>query len=394
MDWEERIRAAREAVPRGLALAALSLGVGLPLFVATVVSVALLPLGVGVLLAPRALAAVRRFADAQRDRGLRWSGVRVDRSHRAPGLRTLADPVTWRDLLWLAVNVPVGTAIGLVPAALTAWAGFGLVIAPVVAASGAEGGFWPVAVAIGVSAAAVLVLGAPAILGLHARFSAALLRPPRRELAARVDRLEETRADAVDAGAAELRRIEKDLHDGAQARIAAVGMTIGLAEQLVRTDPAKAEALLAEARDTSGQALADLRRLVRGIHPPVLAERGLVEAVRALAVVLPVPTTVFADRGVRAAPPIEAALYFAVAEALANVAKHSGAARAWVTLRAPADGVLVVEVGDDGAGAARVPTAGGLAGVRRRLDAFDGRLAVTSPPGGPTVVTMEVPCGS
>ncbi|MEV0718194.1 sensor domain-containing protein [Asanoa sp. NPDC050611] len=394
MDWEERIRAAREAVPRGLALAALSLGLGLPLFVATVVAVALLPLGVGLLLAPRALAGVRRFADAQRRRGLAWSGVRVDRFERATGLRALRDAATWRDLLWLLVNVPVGTAAGLVPAALALWAGFGLVIAPVAAGSGAEGDFWPVAIAIGLSAAVVLVLGAPAVLRLHARFSAALMRPPRRELAARVDRLEETRADVVDAGAAELRRIEKDLHDGAQARIAAVGMTIGLAEQLVRTDPARAEALLAEARDTSGQALADLRRLVRGIHPPVLAERGLVEAVRALAVVLPVPTTVTADPSARAAAPIEAALYFAVAEALANVAKHSAAARAWVTLHAPAGGRLVVDVGDDGTGGARIPAAGGLAGVRRRLAAFDGRLAVSSPPGGPTLVTMEVPCGS
>ncbi|MDG4825533.1 sensor domain-containing protein [Asanoa sp. WMMD1127] len=395
MDWEQRIRAARTAMRRGVELAARSLALGLPLFVATVISIALVPAGLGLLLAPRALAAVRRFADAQRERGQEWSGVRVDRPYRGParGLRPLADPATWRDLLWLILNVPIGTATGLVPLGLAAWAGFGLVIAPVVTATGGEGDFWPVAIAIGLTAAGVLVLGTPAVLDLYARFSAALLGPPRGFLAARVDRLEETRADAVDAGAAELRRIEKDLHDGAQARIAALGMTIGLAEQLVRTDPAKAEALLAEARDTSGQALADLRRLVRGIHPPVLAERGLVEAVRALAVVLPVPTEVAADPGVRAAPPIEAALYFAVAEALANVAKHSGAAHAWVSLRAP-EGRLVVEVGDDGTGGAAVPAAGGLAGVRRRLAAFDGRLAVASPRGGPTVLTMEVPCGS
>ncbi|GIF75050.1 sensor histidine kinase [Asanoa siamensis] len=395
MDWEERIRTARAAGLRGLGLALRALVVGLPLFVATVVSIALVPAGIGVLLAPRALAALRRFADEQRERGQAWSGVRVDRPYRGParGLRPLLDPATWRDLLWLVVNLPVAVATGLVPVALTAWTVFGVVIVPIVITSGAEGEFWPVAVGIGVLAAALLVIVPPLVLELHARFSAALLSPPRRALEARVDRLEETRADAVDAGAAELRRIEKDLHDGAQARIAALGMTIGLAEQLVRTDPARAEALLAEARDTSGQALADLRRLVRGIHPPVLAERGLVEAVRALAVVLPVPTTVFADDDVRGAPPIEAALYFAVAEALANVAKHSRAARAWVTLRAPS-GLLVVEVGDDGTGGAQVPPAGGLAGVRRRLGAFDGRLAVTSPPGGPTVLSMEVPCGS
>jgi signal transduction histidine kinase len=305
----------------------------------------------------------------------------------------LGQAATWRDLLWLVLNIPIGTALGLVPVALTAWSALGLVIAPVAVAGGAEGEFWRVAVGIGLVTLATLVIFSPAILELHALFSAALLSPARRDLEERVDRLEEIRADALDASAAELRRIEKDLHDGAQARIAALGMTIGLAEQLVRSDPARAEALLAEARDTSGQALADLRRLVRGIHPPVLAERGLVEAVRALAVVLPVPTTVDADAGVRAAAPIEAALYFAVAEALANVAKHSGAGRAWVTVRAPG-GCLVVEVGDDGMGGADAPSAGGLAGVRRRLSTFDGRLVVASPRGGPTVLTMEVPCGS
>ncbi|GIF63564.1 histidine kinase [Asanoa ishikariensis] len=394
MEWEDRIAAAREAGLRGIELAARSLG-GLLLFIAAAISIALLPLGIGLVLAPRALAAVRRYADEQRERGRAWSGVRIDRPYRGPahGLRQLADPATWRDLLWLVLNVPVGTAMGLVPVALTAWAGLGLVIAPVVLTVGTEHQFWPVAVGIGVLAVAVLIAGAPAFLDLHARFSAALLSPPRYALEARVDRLEVTRADALDSGAAELRRIEKDLHDGAQARIAALGMTIGLAEQLIRTDPAKAEALLAEARDTSGQALADLRRLVRGIHPPVLAERGLVEAVRALAVVLPVPTTVFADPGVRAAAPVEAALYFAIAEALANVTKHSGATRAWVNLRARAQNLLV-EVGDDGAGGAGIPPAGGLAGVCKRLGAFDGRLAVTSPPGGPTVLAMEVPCGS
>jgi signal transduction histidine kinase len=395
MDWEDRIRAARETGLRGLLLALRSLGVGVPLVVATVVSIALVPLGVGLWLTPRALGAVRRFADEQRERGRAWSGVRVDRPYHGPvrGLRPLGQAATWRDLLWLVLNIPIGTALGLVPVALTAWSALGLVIAPVAVAGGAEGEFWRVAVGIGLVTLATLVIFSPAILELHALFSAALLSPARRDLEERVDRLEEIRADALDASAAELRRIEKDLHDGAQARIAALGMTIGLAEQLVRSDPARAEALLAEARDTSGQALADLRRLVRGIHPPVLAERGLVEAVRALAVVLPVPTTVDADAGVRAAAPIEAALYFAVAEALANVAKHSGAGRAWVTVRAPG-GCLVVEVGDDGMGGADAPSAGGLAGVRRRLSTFDGRLVVASPRGGPTVLTMEVPCGS
>ena len=152
-----------------------------------------------------------------------------------------------------------------------------------------------------------------------------------------------TRADTVDAQAAELRRIERDLHDGAQARLVSLGMMIGLAEELVDRDPAAARKLLAEARESSGAALVELRHLVRGIHPPVLAERGLDGAVRALALSLPVPITVDIDLPGRPDTPVESAAYFAVAEALTNMSRHSGAHTGSVSLR-HADGALTMVV--------------------------------------------------
>jgi signal transduction histidine kinase len=170
-----------------------------------------------------------------------------------------------------------------------------------------------------------------------------------------------------------------------------VGMTIGLAERLVRRDPTAALKLLAEARESNKTALVELRHLVRGIHPPVLAERGLEGAVRALALSLPLHTDVDLCLPGRPDTPVESAIYFAVLEALANVGRHSRAHAAWVRMRY-ADGVLAVEVGDDGAGGADTGRGTGLRGIERRLDAFDGTMAVSSPPGGPTVVTMEIPC--
>jgi signal transduction histidine kinase len=387
----DRVRQAWSACGRGLAVAGLALGPGLALFVAAVVAVALIPVGVGLLVAPPVLRAVRAFADAQRDRGRRWSGIAVDRPYRPD--RPLADPATWRDLLWLLAGAPVGLVLGLLPACLAVNGVLGLVVAPDVVLTGAnDSPFWALAVGVGVGSLALLAVAGPAVLRAHARFCAALLGPARQDLATRAERLAESRAEVVDAGAAELRRIERDLHDGAQARIAALGMTIGLAEQLVRADPDAAVALLEEARGVSGEALADLRRLVRGIHPPVLVERGLAGAVHALAATVPIPVDVVAD--VRQLPaPLEAGVYFVIAEALANVVKHSGATRA--TVRISTDGGrFVATVADDGGGGAAVGGDGGLAGVRRRLAAFDGTLSVASPRGGPTVVTAELPCES
>ena len=197
------------------------------------------------------------------------------------------------------------------------------------------------------------------------------------------------RAETLDHSAAEVRRIERDLHDGAQARIASVGMNVGLAEKLMSTDPEAAAALLREARETTVSALEDLRSVVRGIHPPALADRGLAGGLEALALPIPLPITVTVDAPALP-PPVESAAYFAVAECLANTVKHADATRAWVRVRHDGE-VLHLVVGDDGRGGAD-PAGSGLAGVAKRLAAFDGTMVVDSPAGGPTVVTMEVPC--
>jgi signal transduction histidine kinase len=197
----------------------------------------------------------------------------------------------------------------------------------------------------------------------------------------------------VDAAAAEQRRIERDLHDGAQARLVALGISLRAMERLITTNPAAAVALAAESRENSARALAELRALVRGINPPVLAERGLGDAIRALALDCPGPATADVALPRHLPPPVETAVYFAVAEALANAAKHAGARSVHIRAVHTA-GMLRVEVTDDGAGGADPSRGTGLRGVERRLGTFDGVLAVSSPLGGPTIVVIEVPCGS
>ena len=218
-----------------------------------------------------------------------------------------------------------------------------------------------------------------------------------RQLAQRVQTLTKTRHEAVDTAAAELRRIERDLHDGAQARLVALGMSLRAAERMFASNPEAALALVTEAKETSSRALADLRDLVRGIYPPVLADRGLADAVRALALDTPLHTELDIDLPGEVERPVGAAVYFAIAEALTNAVRHSGARTVRVHLShsgpgGPGTGTLRAEVTDDGAGGADPGRGTGLAGVERRLSTFDGILAVSSPPGGPTIVVIEVPC--
>ena len=207
----------------------------------------------------------------------------------------------------------------------------------------------------------------------------------------RVQRLSETRNDAVDTAAAELRRVERDLHDGAQARLVALGMSLRAAERLFATSPGAALAMIGEAREMSSRALTELRDLVRGIHPPVLADRGLGDAVRALALETPVNIKMDIDLPGRLAPPVESAAYFAVAEVMANAVKHAHARTVDIHMRYDGD-ALRIAMTDDGVGGADPAKGSGLRGVERRLGTFDGILAVNSPPGGPTIVVIEVPC--
>lgn len=243
------------------------------------------------------------------------------------------------------------------------------------------GAFWP----------AWPCLGLGLLLGCHMAVKARVGTGRERELASRVDVLTRTRSSAIDVQAAELRRIERDLHDGTQARLVSVAMSLGLAEELLARDPESLAGLLAEARTATLSALDDLRTLMKGIQPPVLADRGLEGAVRALALDLAVPATVRGAVPGRVPAPVESAAYFAIAECLANVVKHSNAQRASVEL-AVNDGILSAVVHDDGVGGASLDGGTGLRGVARRLEVFDGTVAVHSPAGGPTTVRMEVPC--
>ncbi|MGH3155830.1 MAG: sensor histidine kinase [Streptosporangiaceae bacterium] len=242
----------------------------------------------------------------------------------------------------------------------------------------------------GVEASMLLAFGAwlfPRTIGAHGKRASG----QDVELAGRVRRLTETRDQAADAAAAELRRIERDLHDGAQARLVALGMNLRALERMLPGSTPAALALVAEARETSLRALNDLRGLIRGIYPPVLADRGLAHAVQALALDTPLPVDLDIDLPGRLTAPVESACYFAIAEVLANAVKHSGARLVHIRVQHAA-GMLRVEVADDGTGGADPAVGTGLSGVEKRLGAFDGIMAVSSPVGGPTMIAMEVPC--
>jgi signal transduction histidine kinase len=347
------------------------------------------------LVVPRILLAIRRLANLTRRLAGQWCGVTIavpylpppDGSGRKAGFRwwprwLLTEPATWRDMQWLAVDACAGWVLAVLPAALLAFLLLNIV-APyhkaelfLASAAGAAFGLW----------------AAPRLLRGHALFARTLLAPTgQAELAMRVRHLAQTRSETIDTGAAELRRIERDLHDGAQARLVAMGMTLSAAEQLLDESPAAARALLIEARDSSAKALAELRDLVRGICPPVLADRGLAEAVRALALDSPLRVHLASDPASRFPAPVESAAYFTVSELLANVSKHADASEIWIDIRHSA-GMLRIGVTDNGRGGADPGRGTGLRGIERRLAAFDGVLAVSSPPGGPTAVTMEIPC--
>jgi signal transduction histidine kinase len=208
-----------------------------------------------------------------------------------------------------------------------------------------------------------------------------------------VSQLTETRSRVVDAAEAERRRIERDLHDGAQQRLVALAMDLGRAQEKFDTDPEGARALVDDAHREAKQALVELRDLARGIHPAVLTDRGLDAALSAVAGRSPVPVRLSIDVGERPDPTIEGIAYFVVCEALANVAKHAGARRASVTV-ARRGTQLLVEVTDDGHGGADETTGSGLVGLRDRVEGVDGWLHLSSPLGGPTTLLVELPCAS
>jgi signal transduction histidine kinase len=307
----------------------------------------------------------------------------------------------WLELTYALVALPL---VGWLGAFLTfsAWGGglaflsfplWGWLAAGKGTLFGVEVGF-AVSAAVHALAGLALLGAAPwlarGVAAVQLAMARMLLEPADRErLTARVDTLEETRAGMVAAADAERRRIERDLHDGAQQRLVALAMTLGRAK--ASEDPEAARELLDEAHRESKEALVELRNLARGIHPAVLTDRGLDAAVSALAARSPIPVAVDVDLPQRAGPAIEAIAYFVVAEALTNVAKHSGASRARLELKIEAE-ELAIEISDNGRGGADAAHGTGLTGLRDRVRAVDGLLMVVSPPGEGTTLRVELPC--
>jgi len=350
---------------------------------------------VGLVLGPLVLLWMRSLARLTRRLVGQWCAVAIADPYLPPpwadggkkGLRRrlkwlLTDQATWRDLLWVTVDGCLGWILPLLPAGLLAL-GFVGVFAPYAQLE---------LRLLTIGAAAFGLWAAPWLMRGYGYLAHSMLAPTRQaELALRVRHLAETRTEALDTGAAEIRRIERDLHDGAQARLVAMGMTLDAAGQIIDTNPEAARALLYEARDASVKALTELRALVRGIHPPVLADRGVADAIQALALDTPMRIHVASDLYGRPSAPIESAAYFAVSELLANVSKHAEARETWIDIR-HTDGMLRIGVTDNGHGGADPARGSGLRGIERRLASFDGVMAISSPPGGPTAVTMEIPC--
>jgi signal transduction histidine kinase len=427
--WRQRLSAGLLALVQGPAFLGLAMA-GLALLVVPVLVPALAVLGVvamvglppphglplalvlwaGDLLVVRygvvvALLWTRRLAQLTRRLADEWLGMPILESYRpapdhdverlsAERLRWMvSDPATRRDLLWMVTNASFGWILAMVPVILASAGLIGCVGSAIVGVSPASRPLERVTLAVlGVALTAFALWPVPLVLQAYGGLARVILGPRQDpELAQRVRHLAQTRAETIDSSAAEIRRIERDLHDGAQARLVAMGMALGAAEDLLDTDPEATRKLLAEAREASGKALAELRALVSGVHPPVLADRGLVDAIRALALDSVPRVEVTAESIGRPPAPVESAAYFAVSELLANVTKHAGAHRACIEIRYR-QGRLAICVTDDGRGGADPGRGTGLRGIERRLAAFDGVLALSSPPGGPTVVQLEIQC--
>jgi len=313
------------------------------------------------------------------------------------------DPYTWLDLLYLFLLFPIGIAEFVIAITSVSIVG-GMLTMPLYYRIGSGPDFFtrqidtlPEALVVAVLSIPLLLLLPYVLVGVgrgHAWLARMLLGTNREaELTERVGILTESRSRMADASVSELRRIERDLHDGAQQRLVKLSMDLGLAREKMASDPAMAEQLIAEAHEESKRAMAEIRDLARGIHPAVLTDRGLDAAISALAGRSPVPVSVDVCLSERLPETVESTAYFIVAEALTNIARHSQATEACVILKREGD-ILSIDVVDDGVGGADPARGTGLNGLRDRLAAFDGTLTVNSPEGGPTRVHAEMRCGS
>ncbi|MFF6995670.1 sensor histidine kinase [Streptomyces sp. NPDC008313] len=324
-----------------------------------------------------------------------------------PGLRNwlttrLQEQATWRELTYALLFGVLLWPIDALAVTLGLLFPLSMIATPAVMATFGDGEAkvlkawtvtsWPAATGVallGVVLLAVCCYALGFVAGARAELTRLLIASREGDLGAKVTELTRSRVRLVDAFEAERRRIERDLHDGAQQRIVALTMTLGLAR--LDAPPGPLADQLAKAHDEAGKALAELRDLIQGIHPKVLADYGLEAAVADAADRSAVPVDVTVELPGRLPQAVEAAAYFVVCEALANVAKHSGADRAEVT-GGHHDGRLVLEVRDDGRGGASTDDGTGLTGLADRVSVLDGRLALSSPPGGPTLLRVEIPC--
>ncbi|GAA1183206.1 signal transduction histidine kinase [Kitasatospora gansuensis] len=362
---------------------------------------------------PAAVRPLRRLADVERRRAGQVLGrpvpgdyppVEGDLMYRSS--RLIRDAGTWRDISWMLVHGLLGTVVGTLVLGLCLSVAVALTVplwwwaAPPGAIDmlGVPVTDWPRA--IGLTAAQILLCTgllyalAPIGMRLQARLAAALLSTSRADAGRRIEELTVSRAEALEAHGAELRRIERDLHDGTQAQLVAVALRLGLADRVFEQDPDASRKLFLDARTGVEEALTQLRTVIRGIHPPILSDRGLNGAIRSLAAGRPIPVALdLPDLPRRPPAAVEAAAYFVVAEALTNIARHSGATRAEVSLR-QAGRSLRITVRDDGRGGADPQAGSGLAGVRRRVAALDGTTRIDSPVGAGTTLEVVLPCGS
>jgi signal transduction histidine kinase len=372
------------------------------------VVLALCVVGIGIVLLPSALRAVHVIADRERARLNRWGPDLIGPDPPPMTVRgAITSPTVHREVAWLLWHGSIGVFIGVVAITM----GFDVVVdgtfpiwyrwvpyseqAPSIA-------LWhthdqvSAFTSLPLSAlwATLMMTAGPAVARFQAWPGRVLLKATSDlDLSLRVAELTATRAAALDAHATELRRIERSLHDGTQNRLVAVTVLLGAAKRALTRNPADAEEMLERAQTAAETALVELRTVVRGILPPVIEERGLAGALTGLSATSGVPCTIDVDVPGRCAASVEATAYFVVAEALTNVAKHSEASRAHVVVRRT-NGVLALRIEDDGRGGAEESSGSGLTGIRRRIEAFDGTLTLSSPPGGPTILRAELPCGS
>lgn len=373
---------------------------------------------VGLPLLTIALVAALGISFVERARLFALTGVHVPAPVARPGTRPLwrrllLDGRPWRALLHISAMTVWGFFAGGVITVLTSVA-LAAVAVPAYAMALPESGlhlpgdahidgFWWLLLVfgLGIVGQAIVPLLARGLVMVDVLLARYLLGPNRDEqverLSERVDTLTQTREATVDSVEVERRRIERDLHDGPQQRLVAIAMDLGMAQERIDRDPEGARNLLDKAHAASKEAITEMRMVARGIHPPILTDRGLDAALSALAARSPVPVTVNVDLPVRPSPTVEAIAYFCVSEALTNVAKHSKASSAQVEVNAVAMGktgpvsAVKIEIRDDGIGGADATRGTGLHGLADRVRAIDGSLTVESPSGGPTVLTINLP---